>query len=208
VDRLGQLLEVRDALGNLTTAQYDSLGRRVSMTSPDTGRTEYQFDAQGNLGARVTAVLSGSGEAIRYAYDRGRLSSVTYPPILGQTRSPRNVTYAYGAPGAPNNTAGRVWGRTDASGTTRFAYGNLGEVVHTETTLSAGPAGAVVPTGPLVTQFAYDYFGRMQWIEYPDHERANYEYDAGGLVTRVSSASRTYVDRVTYDAFGQRARIR
>jgi YD repeat-containing protein len=80
-DALGRLESVRDARGNRTNVAYDSIGRRTSIESPDTGVTEYRFDSTGNLGARITPNLVRRGGAVRYSYDRGRLTFVRYPGL-------------------------------------------------------------------------------------------------------------------------------
>ena len=63
-----------------------------------------------------------------------------------------------------------------------------------------------------VTQFTYDYLGRMQQMIYPDGETLTYGYDKGGQVTTVTGVTAQgqtlqYVKAITYDDYGQRVFI-
>ncbi|WP_159398005.1 RHS repeat domain-containing protein [Sorangium cellulosum] len=53
-----ELVRVKDPLDHETTAEYDTAGRMVALTSPDMGRTEWRYDRSGNVGARQTAKLA------------------------------------------------------------------------------------------------------------------------------------------------------
>ena len=63
--------------------------------------------------------------------------------------------------------------------------------------------------------FTYDSFGRMLAIVYPDGERIDYSYDAGGLLetatghrgSGTSESTEQYLVSMSYDEFGQRVRI-
>jgi RHS repeat-associated protein len=97
----------------------------------------------------------------------------------------------------------------DASGSRAFRYGQLGEVVHATHHVDAIGAAPAVEG---ITTYAYDSFGHLQTLGYPDGTTLTYEYDAGANLSRVSAvrdlAAWNYVDRITYDVFGQRASIR
>ncbi|WP_437990606.1 hypothetical protein [Sorangium sp. So ce145] len=90
----------------MTTAAYDTLGRMVTLTSPDMGRTEWRYDRSGNVGARQTAKLlaEGANKLIRYEYDYNRLRRVNYPDST-------DVTYVYGAPDEAGDEHGNRAGR-------------------------------------------------------------------------------------------------
>ncbi|MFD1046275.1 toxin TcdB middle/N-terminal domain-containing protein, partial [Kibdelosporangium lantanae] len=102
-DPIGQITSVTDDRGNVTKAAYDNLGRRTVLDSPDSGKTETGYDLAGNVITKVTANLRGKKKAIEYDYDFTRLTAVRYPVFTGN-----NVTYTYGALGAPENGAGRI----------------------------------------------------------------------------------------------------
>jgi len=151
-DVLNQITEVKDANSNVTTITYDNLGRRTSIGNPDTGKTEMQYDAAGNMIAKITANLKEHNKQITYAYDYDRLKSITYPD-----NPQNNVTYTYGAPGAANNTAGRIVTVTDGSGSLTKEYGMLGETTKETRTVNTNPTPATY-----TTQYEWDSFGRMQ----------------------------------------------
>ena len=91
-DPLQQLVETADDLGNLTGLTYDNLGRRTSVNTPDTGKTELAYDLAGNVTAKINANLRAEGKEIRYSYDFNRVTDIVYPNF-----STNNVSYTYGA---------------------------------------------------------------------------------------------------------------
>jgi RHS repeat-associated protein len=200
-DPLKQIVEVKDHLGNLTQAAYDNLGRRISLTNPDTGKTDFTFDLAGNLTTKVTATLKAAGQAIAYDYDFTRPKAVTYPVNPGN-----NVTYTYGAPGAPHNTAGRLIKTTSQMGSEERQYGKLGETVYEKKTVVT----FTNPASPSVfeTQYAFDTFGRLQTLTYPDGEILTNRYDAGGNLQSAEGAKGSfryrYLTALHYDKFEQR----
>src|SRR5262249_10901827 len=76
-----------------------------------------------NAIAKVTSNLRQEGKQISYDYDFTRLASTSYPDNPGN-----NVTYSYGAPGAPNSTAGRVTLVTRAAGTVTREDDPIGKI--------------------------------------------------------------------------------
>jgi len=200
-DPLGQLLDVIDARGFATNVVYDRLGRRTSLASPDAGATTFQYDGAGNL----TAKTDSRKVTIQYVYDYDQLRRIEYP-------NAKAVTYDYGPPGAPENGTGRVVKVGDDAGTETRGYGKLGELVRTTRTIPALRPGDVEKV--FETRFAFDSYGRMQWITYPDGETVRYGYDAGGLVRSAigkrpatkhyPAAEETYLASLEYDEHGQR----
>ena len=196
------------------------LGRRTAINNPDSGLTQYFYDGSGNLIHKITANLAAAHKMIDYTYQFDRLMQVNYP------YSP-SVRYSYGKAGDPNNTAGRITSVTDESGERDFQYGKLGETVWTKKTLAFTrpfafsvtgdvASGQVNPNSGLddkspvfISQFRYDYLGRMEYMVYPDGEQLSYGYDKGGQITTVTGVTAqnqtmNYVKAITYDDFGQR----
>jgi len=233
-DRNGQLTRVTDALNHPICAAYDTLGQMVRLDSiappiaasppgsepaagPDVcnrvgpGVTEYLFDLSGNLRERQTANLRLRGEFIVYQYadHSNRLDGIDYPRST-------DVALTYGPASATDFSAGRLTQRVDGSGTETRAYGALGELIQTDRTLTATGPGGTPRTVSATTRFRHDSLGRMLSMTYPDGAQLAYRYDVGG---RLESAElnqpiggglfdRTpVVDRITYDAFGQRASV-
>ncbi|MEO3780224.1 SpvB/TcaC N-terminal domain-containing protein [Micromonospora sp. B11E3] len=197
---LGELLTVTDDKANVTTSTYDNLGRRTSVTSPDSGRSDTGYDLAGNVIRKVTAKLAAEQKAIEYDYDFERLKAIRYPIFPAN-----NVTYTYGGPGAPNNGADRVIGVVDGAGTVAREYGPLGEI--TKETRTSAAQGSHTYT--FVTQYRYDSFNRMLTMTYPDGEVLSYHYDSGGLVDSATGVKGDfmypYLKRLTYDKFEQRS---
>lgn len=110
-DALGQLTSVVDDHGNTTTSAYDNLGRRTVVDSPDSGRTETDYDLASDVVAKITATLHAESKSIQYDCDFNRIADIRYPTFTGN-----DVTYTYGAPGAPNNGANRACPAGTAAG--------------------------------------------------------------------------------------------
>lgn len=197
---INELVAVKDDRGNLTTAEYDLLGRRTALASPDAGREERVYDAASNMVQRITGNLREKGVAITYDYDFERLAATRYPLYPDN-----NVAYTYGAPGAPFNRVGRLEKVSDASGVEEFFYGPLGETVKTtRTVISLTGRGAKTYT----TQFRYDTWNRLREMAYPDGEVLTYGYNAGGLLQSIQGKKGgdvyPYLTNLSYDSFEQR----
>ncbi len=201
-DRLGQLVTITDAAGNATRFAYDELGHRTRVESLDAGTTHFGFDLAGNLTARTDA----KGVTTTFVYDYERLKETRYP--TGR----RNVVYEYGAPGAAENGAARVTRVDDEVGQETRGYDALGNLIRSERTVD--PVRPGDRTRTFTTAFAFDVFGRMVSMVYPDGEVLRYAYDAGGLLRSAVGSrpatqhdpaqSETYLATLLYDEFGLR----
>ncbi|HEX6686665.1 MAG TPA: SpvB/TcaC N-terminal domain-containing protein, partial [Candidatus Limnocylindrales bacterium] len=201
-DALRQQTSIVDDRGNTTTMAFDNLGRRTSVVSPDTGRTDTGYDLAGNIIRKVTANLAAQQKTIEYDFEFNRLSGIRYPVFTAN-----NVRYTYGGPGAPNNSANRVTGVVDGAGTLTREYGPLGEVTKESRTVTA--QGSHVST--FTTEYRFDTWNRMLGMTYPDGEVLSYHYDSGGQVDGATGAKAgntyQYLSGLAYDKFGQRARL-
>ncbi|MFJ7215540.1 SpvB/TcaC N-terminal domain-containing protein [Amycolatopsis sp. NPDC098790] len=202
-DAMGQITSVVDDRGNTTKAAYDNLGRRTVVDSPDSGKVETAYDLADNIVGKVTPALRAQRKAIQYDYEFTRLTGIRYPVFTGN-----DVTYTYGALGAPENGAGRITAIHDAAGTVTRGYGPLGELTR-ETRTLGGDVGTKDDRGKsFTTTTRYDSWNRVLETTYPDGEELTYGYDTGGQVTRLTgvkgSSSYTYLARLDYDEFGQK----
>jgi RHS repeat-associated protein len=198
-DPLGQITSVADDRGNTTKSAYDNFGRRTVVDSPDSGKTETGYDLAGNIITKVTPALRAKHKAIEYDYDFTRITGIRYPIFQAN-----NVTYKYGALGAPENAAGRITEIHDAAGVVTRGYGALGELTRQTRTID----GKVDNRSTFTTLTRFDAWNRVLETTYPDGERVTYGYDSGGQVTSATGAKNdknyTYLARQDYDKFEQK----
>ncbi|WP_313092370.1 RHS repeat-associated core domain-containing protein [Chryseobacterium flavum] len=201
---IGELMSTEDPMGILTRYSYDKGGRRIQVEQPDHGINRYEYDPAGNLIRLYTANMdntSSTQKYIHYIYDFNRLSDIQFPDLPGS--NPSNVHYEYGAPGSGNNS-GKVIFQSDNSGTTNYEYGNMGEVMMENKTIS----GYGIPNMQFRTLFEYDSWNRIQNLTYADGEQVIYEYDLGGNLKRISNKEGyEYVRKIAYDHYEQRTSI-
>ncbi len=176
-DKGSRMLTQRNPRGNLTTLAYDKLDRRKSLTNPLSKVWATAYTDLVGAGVRTTTTHPGITGASNYTVQQdrdrlGRLLSVTY--------------------GNPANTPDVKLGY-DAAGNRAI----LSEY-------SAASFSSKIRE----TQFSYDKLHRMSSAAFDNDgngsidETASYQYDAGGLRTRLTlpgSLNVTY----TYDARGR-----
>ena len=122
-DGMGQLLQVTDPDGYVTTHTYDRMGRRTSTNTPDGGLIEFGYDADGQQISKITPNLRAQGQQISYEYELHRLMKIDYPGTAD------DVIYTYGGMGSPDNGAGQVVQSEDGSRIQRNAYDPAGNIV-------------------------------------------------------------------------------
>jgi len=180
-DSLGQLGEVRNALGDKIHYQYDKLGRMVFKVSPASGPTSFSYDDLGNLVHKEDA----DGVVIDYDYSFNRLMNIHHPSIA--------TTFTY-------DQGGRLQKMEDLSGTHEFTYGKLGEVVE-ENKMLFDQFGE---SRYFRTKYKYDSWGRILEMIYPDRERVFYNYNrVGQLIEIVNEDNIYYLKDVKYNYLDQ-----
>jgi len=216
-DSFSRVVSVTDAkvpVGNVTTAEYDTVGNTVAVTSPDSGRREWRYCVGGYVCTEESPNERAAGRLTKYAYDRDRLKTITYPNDVA-------ATYVYGNASEKGAAGGyhanRVKQRTDEAGQFTYAYDALGNVA-SETAVLKNQMVAGTNYQSYQTQYKWDNFGRLIDVSIPGttalgtpSETIRYGYDAGGEVTSAWGVAGTtnypYVRHVGYNEFGQRVRI-
>ena len=150
--------------GAVETASYDSQDRLIQQ-----GVVASQFDADGALVAR-------GGATFQYS---------TTGELLAATVGALSITYSY-------DGLRRRIGRTDATGTTQYLYGNPDEAL--QVTETVDPAG-------VLTRLFYDDGGRLFSFE-RSGARSYVATDQLGSPRVIADAAGTIVKEVVYDAFG------
>jgi RHS repeat-associated protein len=212
-DSLDQFIGLTDPAGNETTHTLDLLGRRIGSETPDGGLVTYEFDTASQLIRKTTPEIRATGTEISYRYDHNRLIGIDYPDDTP------DVSYQFGALGAPDNGVGRIVALDDGTRMQQLKYGKMGERVEETTTVRTHnypgqessdnkPSRKEVQYPVWTTRWAFDSWGRLKNIAYPDGESVVYEYDSGGLVKSVTGSKAghqyRYVDEQAYDEFAMR----
>lgn len=189
---------------------WDSLGRRIGIDDPDTGRWRFGYDLVGNL---VYEDDPETGRHIQSCYDElNRLvarfvveGSDTFAGP-GRCSNPDAATerYTWDDPAIPHGS-GRLAQVEDPSGITRVhAYDPRGNALVVEKGIRVGDFVEFATTA-----YTYDRAGHLTRVVYPDGERLQYEYDEAGNVRRARAANdgRVLLADLTYDALGRSRQI-
>ena len=178
-DRAGRMISLRDPRGNETTYTYDKLGRRLTLTNAldHQWKTEYFDLAGGGTQTKLTdpnGAVSEPDESILRDFDRlGRLSTIQY----GDPAVTPDVSFSYDAAG-------------NRAQMTEYSGANF--------------------TSPVrETTYGYDDVRRLTSVGYDNDgggtvdETVSYQYDAGGLRTKLTLPGGTDSISYTYDAKGR-----
>ena len=173
---------VTDPEDNVTAFVYNDFGELVSEASPDRGALAFAHDPAGNVVSRT----DGNYVTATYGYDAlNRLTSVVFPD------SSQNLSYGYDA---GTYGKGRLTSATDPAGSAGFVHDALGRVT-TEDRVTDGV--------PYQTNYAYDpATGDLSGMTYPSGLTLDFQYDANGRVSGISSGGQTLAGNVLYKPFG------
>ncbi|MBN2579528.1 MAG: autotransporter-associated beta strand repeat-containing protein [Pirellulales bacterium] len=196
---LGELTDVTDPLGYVTTYEYDNLGRQIKVTQPDPDEpgsgedppyTETVYDVRGNIYQvkdaldhettyeynewnRLITETDAEGGITRYIYDDlGRMTSLKDPTL-------NKTTWEY-------DRLNRVVEETNQLSATRYY------------TYSGGLLYRIVDRNLRARDFDYDRFGRQE----NEYWYANETAAEADLVDQVRDAA-DYSLTLTYDRLGR-----
>ncbi|HEX8220462.1 MAG TPA: RHS repeat-associated core domain-containing protein [Chloroflexia bacterium] len=192
---LDLLTSVLDANGKATTVNYDSLGRKTSMSDPSMGTWSYAYHVNGALQRQNDA----KGQWIEFDYDSlDRLVRKRYSDTT-------KVEYFYdqvrtGFYNAGQRTFMARYTTTAAGGgelsSSTFNYDLRGRQKQVDYKIAALSATA------RTFQYNYDSADRISSIVYPTGETVSYSYDAAGRQTSVCGTT-CYATGAQYTAADQ-----
>jgi len=191
-DKRGNLTQITDRTGQITSLTYDALGRLTQVTDPLGGITKYAYDPSDNL----LAVQDAQGNQTTYTYDKTGKRTQETRPLGGQT------TYAYD----PNGNLTQV---TDPKGNTiTYAYDAAGRRVG-ETHTPAGN-GTQANTPSRTITYASNKAGALTGYSDSQSQQTNsaaYTLDALYRRTQevITTGNHTYTTQTTYAATGRKA---
>ena len=198
-----------DVLDDLTNVEqgaqrrvyiYDSLGRTMSVTTPESGTTNFSYLTSGGVQCSTDPTLACQRTDARtitalYNYDGlNRLQSITY---INDPSSAPSVSYGHDAGGATAFALGRLTSVTSGAVSESYTYDSVGRVKSVTETVNG-------TTYPL--QYSYWPDGQLQNITYPSGRVVTHSYDTIGRLNTIASSGNTYLTIPTtggYTAGGQ-----
>ncbi|GGK40396.1 hypothetical protein GCM10010124_36450 [Pilimelia terevasa] len=199
-DAFGEVVAVRDPLGNVTRTAYDRLGRPVRTTAPTytapggpheavTPTTSTRYDGNGN----VVESTDARGRVSRFGYDQfNRIVTRELPG--GDDGAWAVWRYAYTATGEVSEV-------TDPrGGVTRSTYDDQDRLV-TVTVVERHPH-----LQHLTTRSAYDEVGNLLTTETPSGAVTANRYDSAGQLVATTTPNGV-TTKFGYDQYGRQVRV-
>ncbi len=217
-DYVGNIVTATDALGNVTTTEYNGLNNPTKVTYPDGTSVTNAY----NLAGLISSATDAMGNTTNFFYDNaGRLVKTT-TPVDGHTTAVSKTYYdgngnvtsqrtlsalaneyeryitvdtAYDSMGRPVTVT--TYPAEDEKSVTKYAYDTMGNVTNVA-------YGLPSETAPLsqghTTSYEYDALGRMIKGTSPEGKIQTSEYDLAGRL--VSSTDKVNTQSTyTYDIF-------
>lgn len=187
----GLVATAADALGGLTTYEYDSHARLIKTRFPIAGSrtnssaTDYEYTYFDEWG-RVGSLRRRDGQIVTMSYDRlHRLTAVDLPVGMN------DLSYSH-------DNHGRMVVTSFSGHSIALAYDAVGNL-----TSQAGPLGTV--------SYQYDLAGRRTRMTWPDSFYVDYDYDVTGAMTAIREYGATsgvgLLATFTYDDLGRRTSL-
>jgi RHS repeat-associated protein len=190
-DAFDNLLKTRDALQNVITQTYDVRGRKLSMTDPDTGPMQFEYDALGQMVSQQTANEAISGQKTTMSYDvLGRMIQRVEPEYTSNWYYDK---YSDGT--ACNKGIGKLCETFTTNGVRRkYVFDNVGRPINTRVDVPSGPSFA--------SAVSYDANGRIASQTYPTGLSVGYAYTAKGYLLRLSMGQSATINPLPATAGG------
>ena len=171
--------------------RYDRLGRVIKTCSADAGKKLKLYGPEGRL-----MYEDSNGTVKRYSYDAlGRFISLSVQAGQAKPATAEQIVWGEGAPEAEaRNLKGRVWQRTDRSGTTVCAgYDRFGRALDVERHYAKG--------GKVRARYSYNLAGELKTAETGPFS-LTYSYSPAGRLMAVSTAEGERLSSFGYNAQG------
>lgn len=169
-DAFGNLVQVTDKAGNISSMTYDIRGRKTTMNDPDMGSWTYKYNTLGEL----TRQTDAKGQKIVTSYDDlGRMT--TRKTYLAGSSTPETSSFW------AHDTAANGKGKLSA------VYSNNANETYSYDSLSRLSAHTIYIGGiTYTTSYGYDAYSRPLTLTYPITGFKLYNvYDAYGHLTEV-----------------------
>lgn len=193
---LNQVAQITDPKGLNTLYAYNGFGDQTKLTSPDTGVTDYTYNAAGLLATKKDA---NDAVAHRYTYD-----ILNRPKAIFYTAAAvADVEYDYDTVNAECTTGqtfatGRLTAtRTDGT-ELKYCYDRFGQIVRKV---------QIVDGMSFTLQYAYTLAGNLSAVTYPDGAVVDYVRDGKARIQEIGvrpngGARTTLLSNATYEPFG------
>lgn len=185
---------VSDPDGLNTVYIRNGLGDLTQQSSPDTGTSQFTYDAAGNALTKTDA----NGYKTTFTYD-----ALNRPLTVGYADDAQNIAYHYDEANSVTGCAnsypiGRPTRIAQGSVTTTYCYDAQGRVTAKTQTVS-GSSDTIA--------YAYTLAGRLSSIIYPDGNRVAYTRDSNGRISAVelieaNGNRRGLASNISYLPFG------
>ena len=219
-DKSGNIVQLKDVTGNVTTYGYDALNRVIETVDANRNVTRYTYDAAD----RVTTVTDAMGNERAYTYNAGgkitairdfdgNTAEFIYNP-LGKVE-----TYTDKEGQQVHFTYDKMWNIRSITapdhGKQEYFYDDdnhlvkqilpMGGVVKYAYDAAGNRTEMTDPEGN-TTRYFYDAVNRLTEVLEPDGARTVYEYDREGNLVRETNAS-GQTTGYTYDDLGRRTSV-
>ncbi|OGW40465.1 MAG: hypothetical protein A2Y97_04355 [Nitrospirae bacterium RBG_13_39_12] len=172
---LGELKQIQDYNNNITSIQYDTLGRKTSMVDPDMGQWNYSYDGVGNLISQIDA--------------KAITTNITYDPLNRKTfinyPTSTDIQFTYDTP-----TIGTLSSVIDAAGTVNYQYDNR---------LRKKQEDRTIDGQTWTTKWGYDSMDRVISMTYPDNQTIVFNYNGQNKLDSIPGI----ISGLDYNASGQ-----
>ncbi|MEI6078895.1 MAG: hypothetical protein WCS94_25195, partial [Verrucomicrobiota bacterium] len=179
-DKRGQLTQLTDGAGHVSTRAYDAAGNQIILTNRNGKKWQFQFDGAN----RLTNTITPMGRNTSVAFNHQGLAY----SIKDQASQSTSLSY---------DAKGRLLTRADSIGTTYYAYdanNNRTSVIENGLTNTwtydayNRVSGYRDVYGNLI-QYRYDANGNMTNLIYPGGKNVFYAYDNLNRMTNVTDWS-------------------